>query len=465
MNKPFSVPEIIKHTDIKDLHQFITDYANKNIAFRQAFNAKFNPSGISTGSKKIYTDMVSAAFKNNPFTVRGRYHNWSDYGFDAEGVREDLQLLIDKVEWFIQSENFDEAIRVCQAMIETIPDEWEDQFDREGDVQVMYDGAINQLQEMLEQDALTRIQKEKLFDWYSAEFRNKKHEYVGLNTSLSSLENYFTDTPEMIDKTLSNIDGKINNAASDYEKENAILSKIAVLQKTNQQDKAAAVIDRYIDLKGIRELRLESLMEKKKYGEAVALIEKGIQIAIANSHPGSVRDWQEKLFNIYISQNNTEPALALAEELFYNSNRDKRKYYDYIKKQTQGNAWPRTVERLLSKMDDSHWGFNTFKADILIEHKMWDRLLAVCLKAGAQSLEHYEKYLKPVYPKELFAAFHKYVEQQATFTDKSAYINVARVLKKMKHYKGGKEVVASLLNKYREIYKRRRKMMEELEGV
>ena len=96
---------------------------------------------------------------------------------------------------------------------------------------------------------------------------------------------------------------------------------------------------------------------------------------------------------------------------------------------------------------------------------MWDRLLAVCLKAGAQSLEHYEKYLKPMYPKELFAAFQEYVEQQATITDKSAYINVARVLKKMKHYKGGKEVVASLLNKYREVYKRRRKMMEELEGV
>jgi hypothetical protein len=95
---------------------------------------------------------------------------------------------------------------------------------------------------------------------------------------------------------------------------------------------------------------------------------------------------------------------------------------------------------------------------------MWDRLFALCSKAGTGHLEHYEKYLKPVYAKELFAAFHKYVQQQAAITDKSAYINVARVLKKMKDYDGGKEVVAALVKKYREVYKRRRNMMKELEG-
>lgn len=173
-------------------------------------------------------------------------------------------MLLDKVAWFIQSENFDEAILICQAMIEIIPDEWEDQFDRDGDVQVMYDGAIDRLQEMLDHNVLTKTQKENLFEWYSREYRNKKHEYVGLNTSLGSLEDYFTDTPEMLDKTLSNIDEKINNAASDYEREDAVLNKIGVLQKTNRQAEAAAEIDRHIDLKGIRELRLKTLMEQKK---------------------------------------------------------------------------------------------------------------------------------------------------------------------------------------------------------
>lgn len=465
MNKPVSISEIIKHSDIDDLHQFIIDYANKNAESRQAFNAKFNPLKKSTGDKKAYAAMVSAAFANNPFSSRGRYRNWADYGFEAEGVREDLQLLLDKATWFIQAENFDEAILICQAMIETIPDEWEDQFDQEGDVQVMYDGAIDRLEEMLEQNLLTKTKKENLFQWYSRENRDKKHEYIGLNTNLQSLENYFTDTPVMIDRTLSNIDGKINNAESDYEQENAILNKIGVLQKINQHPKAEAVIDQYLDLRQIRELRLKTLIAKKKYAEAVALIKEGARIADKNMQPGIVTSWQEKLFEVHILQNDTRQALILAEELFHNNHNTKRKYYDYIKKHTSENNWPQTLERLLSKMSDSYWGFNAFKADILIEHKMWDRLFALCLKAGTENLEHYEKYLKPVYAKELFDAFHKYVEQQATITDKSAYINVARVLKKIKHYDGGKEVVDALLKNYREIYKRRKNMMEELEGV
>jgi hypothetical protein len=42
---------------------------------------------------------------------------------------------------------------------------------------------------------------------------------------------------------------------------------------------------------------------------------------------------------------------------------------------------------------------------------------------------------------------------------------VTRALKKVKYHDGGKEVVAAILKNYREIYKRRKNMMEELEGV
>lgn len=465
MAKEISISEMVMQCEVMELREFVFAYTNKNREFRNAFLNKFNPSKISTGDKKAYAAMVSAAFANNPFTVRGRHRNWTDYGFDAEGVREDLELLLDKATWFIQYENYNEAIIICQAMIETIPDEWEDQFDHDGDVQVMYDGAIDRLQEMLDRNALSKKQKENLFEWYDSEIRKHKHKYIGLDTNLGSLQNYFTETNDMLAKTLLNIDERIHNAGSDYEKEDAILNKINILQKTNQPDKAAEVIDRYISFKRIRELRFETLIKQNKYAEAIELIKKGIQIAVTNKHSGNIGDWQEKLFDIYEFQKDTKQALIIAEELFYNNHRDKRKYYDYIKKHTPEKTWLQTVERFLSKMDNSYWGFNTFKADILIEHKMWDRLFAMCLKAGTEHLEHYEKYLKPVYAKELFDAFHKYVEQQATITDKGAYKNVARVLKKMKHYPDGKEVVAALLKNYREVYKRRKYMMKELEGV
>ena len=96
---------------------------------------------------------------------------------------------------------------------------------------------------------------------------------------------------------------------------------------------------------------------------------------------------------------------------------------------------------------------------------MWDRLFALCKKTNVESIEKYEKYLKPYYAKEIFDAYLSYVEKQALITDKHAYSNVARVLKKMKAYEGGNETVNKLLLQYRELYKRRKNMMEELKGV
>jgi uncharacterized Zn finger protein len=80
-------------------------------------------------------------------------------------------------------------------------------------------------------------------------------------------------------------------------------------------------------------------------------------------------------------------------------------------------------------------------------------------------LEEYEKYLKPLYAREIFDAWYKYVEKQALITDRNAYENVARVLKKMKGYEEGEEVVSKLLLKYKELYKRRKNMMGVLKGV
>lgn len=41
---------------------------------------------------------------------------------------------------------------------------------------------------------------------------------------------------------------------------------------------------------------------------------------------------------------------------------------------------------------------------------MWERLLELCKNAGAEKLEKYGKYLKPLYAKEVFDAYYQYVE-------------------------------------------------------
>lgn len=81
----------------------------------------------------------------------GRYRDYyDDSGFDAEEVREKLEKITENARFYIRHANMDEAVLIAQKMIETISDLWESNFDYEGDVQVMYDEAIDLLQEMLE---------------------------------------------------------------------------------------------------------------------------------------------------------------------------------------------------------------------------------------------------------------------------------------------------------------------------
>ena len=456
--------EILKYLKTPDLHKFIIDYAEKHPEFMENFIAHFNPQQISA-DKDDYEGIVMDAFGGNTLKSSDRYQDYGDYGFDALSVAEDLKPLLDKADYFVKHKNFEEAIRICTAMIETIADEWSPDFDYDGEVQVIYDAAIDKLQKMLEQNLLSSAQKQTLFTWYSEEQQKEKHRDAGLNTSLKALEAFFSDTPEMLQQNINNIDERIQNAPNDYRREEAAMDKIRLLQHAGHMQEAETAISQYLVFSKVRALRVEKLMQEKQYEQAIVVITDGIKIAEAHNHPGTIAGWKDKLLDIYLLQNNKAKIISTAHDLFI-SGRDSWKYYQTLKKYIPQAEWPHALQRLLAGMSDGGWGgANEFKAEILIEHQMWDSLFALCKKANAESIEKYEKYLKPYYAKEIFDAYFNYAEKQALITDKQAYTNIARILKKMKGYEGGKEMVNKLLLKYRELYKRRKNMMEELKGV
>ncbi|MDQ3682668.1 MAG: hypothetical protein M3352_06300, partial [Bacteroidota bacterium] len=437
-------------------------YGTKHPEFMEKFKNHFSPRQVSAG-KEDYAGTIMNAFGSNTLKSTNRYHDYDDYGFDASDVAEDLQPLLDKANYFIKHKNYEEAILICTALIETIPGEWNPDFDYDGDVQAIYDEAIDKLQEMLEQNQLSFAQKEALFNWYSEEHKNEKHRYIGLNTDLKALEAFFADTPEMLQQNIKNIDERMEKAAGDYDRQSTAMDKIRLLQNAGLMYEAETVISQYLVFSDVRKLRVEKLLYEKQYEQAINVIKDGIKIAL--NHPGTAADWKDKLLDIYRLQKNTGKIISTAEDLFING-RDSRKYYPVLKKHITQAEWPDALQRLLAGMNSSGWnGVNDFKAEILIEHQMWEALFALCKKANVESLEKYEKYLKPHYAKEIFNAYFNYAEKQALITDKQAYSNVARVLKKMKRYEGGNKVVDRLLLKYRELYKRRKNMMEELKGV
>ena len=463
--------DILNFTEEGKLIDFIKSYAQKDAAFNNALLKAFSPTPQADNKKvqprEDYASLIKKAFVGNSIRRRGRYgyYDYDDIGFDAIETREELEPFLEKARYYIKYENIDEALLIAQKMVEIIAKVWDSAFDYDGDVQVVYDEAIDILESLLEQNLLSDEQKESLFDWYEQEIKDKNHEDVGFETSLDSLGGYFlTGVKNGFERTLQIIDQQIKSS-SDYSQEVLLKKKINILYEFDKKEEADKIIKDFLHIVRIREIRLQQMLEKKEYLSAIDLINKGIEIAENKNHAGTVNSWKEKLLSVYQLLGDKEKELELTKELFTISN-DSRKYYKMLKSITNKADWNSMLEWILKSMDNgSYYGINDFKAEILIEHKMWDELWSLCQKGSISDIERYEKYLRPKHDDEIFKIYLAYVDKKAKITDKNAYIRVADTLIRMKTYAGGKEIVKQLVSKYRQEYKRRPNMMKELDRV
>ena len=459
--------EIIGKTDSKILKDWLLVYATANPSFAQLIKEKFSPSTIKEDKIKDYPLLIKAAFDNNPYSSGDRYNNWGDFGFDAEDVRAELENILEDVDYFLKFANTKIAVQICKDMIELIPEEWDEQFDYEGDVQVMYDEAIDKLEEMLQKDLLPSEEKKALFEWYKVESENTdKHKYVGLNTDLDVLQQYFLSSDEMIAETLKSLDQKIKGTGDSFYKKGYIIQKIEILQNLQRTEEVSQIIEQYIEYVGVRRIKLKQLLDAEQYQEAIKLIQDGIKLAEKENHFGVITDWKDDLLSIYLLQKDNAKILKLAEELLYNG-RTYDKYYEILKAHTNQDDWGATINRILAKLNSGKgmWGFNTFRAKLLIEHQRWEELFAQCRNGGVNYLEKYERYFRPQFDSKLYAIYLNFAQEQATITDQKAYENVGRMLKNLKTFEGGKEKVNELISEYRVTYKRRKNMMKVLDGV
>ncbi|MFA7691074.1 MAG: hypothetical protein WCY18_08325 [Methanofastidiosum sp.] len=465
--KKTDLKEIVSKTDSKMLKSWILEYAEEHPSFAQTLIEKFNPVSLKKDKIKDYPFLIKAAFDNNPYSSGSRYNDWVDFGYDAENVRADLEAVLNDVDYFLKFGNTKIAVQICKDMIELIPEEWEEQFDYDGDVQVMYDEAIDKLEEMLQKDLLLPEEKKALFEWYKIESKNTdKHRYVGLNTELDVLQQYFLSSDEMITENLKSLNQKIEGASESYYKESYIIQKIKMLQNLQRTEEVNQTIDQYIDHEPVRKIRLNQLLDAEQYSEAIKLIQDGIKVAEKMEHPGTIINWKDDLLSIYLLLKDDIKILKLAEELLY-TGRTSDKYYAILLLHTHRDDWEDTLNRILSKLNSGKgiWGFNEFRAKLLIEHHRWEELFVQCQNGGVNYLEKYEKYFRPQFDSKLYDIYLNFAQEQATITDQKAYENVGSMLKNLKTFEGGKDKVNELISEYRVTYKRRKNMMKVLDEV
>lgn len=188
----------------------------------------------------------------------------------------------------------------------------------------------------------------------------------------------------------------------------------------------------------VRLVKCVHLKNEKRYEEAIRLLEEGVGLAVQKEERGTANRFRQELLSLYKVQKNKEKLLEINKVLF-SEGVDQIVCYAAIKKLTPPMTWPAMLTWVLDQLTKrGTYGSQDLQASILVEHAMWEAVLAY---------------------------YHLYVQQQATLSDKGAYWRVANTLNWMIAFDGGPALVGELVVHYRKTYARRPCMMQALNGV
>jgi len=188
----------------------------------------------------------------------------------------------------------------------------------------------------------------------------------------------------------------------------------------------------------VRLVKCVHVKDEKRYEEAIRLLEEGVDLAVQKEERGTANHFRKELLSLYKVQKNKEKLLEINKVLF-SEGVDQIVCYAAIKKLTPPLAWPATLTWVLDQLTKrGTYGSQDLQASILVEHAMWEAVLAY---------------------------YHLYVQQQATLSDRGAYRRVADTLNWMIAFDGGPALVRELVVHYRKTYARRPFMMQALNEV
>lgn len=456
-----SITELLKFVDQKRIFTFISQYAAKHPEFQKALEQQLHPAKKTTLGKD-YQKAIQNIF-NTRRTLCDRY------GYpNVDEISLGLSTFIEEAKFLIKQNCLKEAASICIEVMEHIGEDIEEYMDHDGTLICSCQDAAEVLHEIIVQnppDDLLEYLQEKLGEF----MKNDNYDNYDL-ADIAELLILTTIKSSGFDSGIKLIDEALVEEPDSFRTHSLVISKIEMFEKAGRHAEINAVIDQYLYLPEIRDVKLTQLISDKQYKDALALIDEGVKIAKEKNHSGTIIDWKDKQLLIFQEMKDYDKIVLLSEDLFY-TGRDNMRYYSILKSVISKNQWPDYLKLFLDKMENGkHWDINHVLPKIYVEEQYWDKLMMYMEKhmrlGQYSSTEVYESYLIPHYSDRLLKLYHiQLLDYAEKNMGRHHYSFVARTLNRIKTFPNGQEVALNLLNHFRTVYSRRSAMMEELACV
>ena len=208
----------------------------------------------------------------------------------------------------------------------------------------------------------------------------------------------------------------------------------------------------------IRKAYIEECKKNRQWDALIDVLKESILLD-AKDAPGFVRDYHLMLKDAYLQAGRMDDYRKELWLLVTNIVPGDVDLFRECKQQISKDQWPEKREEIFAAVRD-RWLLNRLYSG----EKLYDRLLKnVISSPGLYDLRGYEAELLPIYPQQVLDKYVQEINAAATATaSRDTYQDWVKTLRHMRSLPGGKEAVQTIVRDWREVYRRRKAMMEEL---
>ncbi len=449
----------------EELKEFIVSQFRSNSNLKNAFTAHFSEyidSDAEGKYRKLVKNMINAA--------EDRY-GFVDYR-SARNLAMNLSALLNKANLLLEKRNLMESLSIVKIFIEEIPLLVQHEDDSAGSAREISDYAF-EIFSLIVSKAPPQL-KDNLFQYCLDEYPKQKYHDNGFEDGFLYILPSLISTGEQEKKFLKMIDKQIEvektKEFGEYGIGSLLKLKFDFLYERNLKEEAWEFAETNKQYPEMMKILIEDKIKRKDYIKAVELCYEGIKTAEEKRHPGTVKDWKEKLLSIYEKTKNITEIRKITEDLFF-YHLYEMVYYKKLKKTYEPAEWKGICEGIIEKIKDKKeigsYSDAYVLARIFVEEDYTERLLKLLdiNKEHLHFVDEFANYLSNEYPDKILDYYEGGVRAIAKNTGRNFYNEISRYLKKMKKFKGGEDKVKSIIYDFRNTYKNRKAMMEILSKI
>lgn len=385
-----------------------------------------------------------------------------DY-YHAMDYVQNLEVFLEKnVQNLIDKKLIMQAFELTNEVFHTVGNQ--DIDDSDGGIAWIANRCYEYWKQILAQ--ATDEQCEQMFQW----FKDRPDNYV-----IDYMEDYISDflmdefhDESMLREKMHILDELIERAgdktdcgnwySSYYGHENNILKRLQIMRELSySENEINEYRTKFRHFSAIRELEIKEYLDKTEYDKAVEVLKESK--ILDKEYAGLVSKYSEQLIQIYHKTGQQE---LYKKELIYqifSCRQDNLENVKLLKAECDEEEWCTYRERILNSNLCLGIKFNFLEFE-----ELYDRLLETIVKSGSiYTLDQYEKVLKKKFPDVVRDTYVNYVRKHAeSVCDRKAYKGLMAYMKKIAKYPGGRAVADQIAEEWKETYRRRPAMMDEL---